>query len=254
MTNATERATYDADQIRRDFERIAALPAAGPDHNALYHRYLLRHVPRTCERALDAGCGTGTFARLLADRAARVDAIDLAPGMIAAARRRFGQHANIQFEVADFMERPLGEGAYDVIASVATLHHLPLAPALARLAAALRPGGTLLVLDLLDPRGLRELPRNALAWLVARTHALATKGPRTPRAVRQAWDEHGRRDRYDSWPSIVGTYDALLPGARLRRHLLWRYSAVWRKALTPPVPPASSSTSATADAPRGVPR
>jgi SAM-dependent methyltransferase len=249
----TQRATYDADQIRSDFDRIAALPAAGPDHNAVYHPYLLRHVPRHCERALDAGCGAGTFASLLADRAARVDALDLAPGMIAAARGRFGGQANIQFEVADFMERPLGDGVYDVIASVATLHHLPLAQALARLAAALKPGGTLLVLDLLDPRGLRELPRNALAWLLARTHALATRA-RTSKAVREAWDEHGGRDRYDSWPNIVGAYDALLPGARLRRHLLWRYSAIWRKALNPPAPPASSSTCATADAPRGAPR
>jgi SAM-dependent methyltransferase len=254
MSLEPRRATYDIDQIRSDFERIAALPEVGPDHNALYHRYLLRHVPQTCERALDAGCGTGSFARLLADRASHVDGLDLAPGMIAAARRQFGGGANIHFEVADFMERPLGQGVYDVIASVATLHHLPLVPALTRLADALRPGGTLLVLDLLDPRGLRELPRNALAWLVARAHALATRGPRTPRAVRQAWDEHGRRDRYDSWPSIVGTYDALLPGTRLRHHLLWRYSAIWRKALTPPAPPAFSSTSATADALRGAPR
>jgi SAM-dependent methyltransferase len=228
-----ERSTYDAEQIRRDFDRIAALPTDGPDHNALYHRELLRHAPRTCERALDAGCGTGAFARLLADRAARVDALDLAPAMIAAARRRFGGQANIRFEIADFMERPLGVETYDVIASVATLHHVPLAPALRRLAAALRPGGTLLVLDLVDPRGFRELPRNALAWLVARAHALGSGRPRVPRAARQAWDEHGRRDRYDSWASLVRTYGLLLPGTRLRRHLFWRYSAIWRKALTP---------------------
>jgi SAM-dependent methyltransferase len=248
------RATYDPDQVRRDFDRIAALPADGPDHNALYHRELLRHLPRTCERALDAGCGSGAFARLLADRAAQVDAFDLAPEMIAAARRRFGHQANLHFEVADFMERPLGEDVYDVIASVAALHHVPVAPALTRLAGALRPGGTLLVLDLLDPRGLREIPRNALAWLVARGHALASGRPPVPTAVRLAWDEHGRRDRYDSWPGIVRTYGAVLSGTRLRRHLLWRYSAIWSKPLSPPASPASSSISAGADGRRGAPR
>ena len=88
-------ATYDAVQIRSDFERIAALPTAGPDHNAVYHRHLLSHVPRTCERALDAGCGTGSFARLLADRAARVDATRSGAGddrRGAAALRATSQH------------------------------------------------------------------------------------------------------------------------------------------------------------------
>lgn len=223
----------DADRVRRDFDEIAALPASGPDHNALYHRYLLRHVPQRCDHALDVGCGTGSFACRLAERATRVDALDLSPGMIAVACRRADVRANIHFEVADFVERPLDRDHYDVIASIATLHHVPLAAALPRLAAALKPGGTLLVLDLLDTSGLRELPRNALAWLVARARWLAAGQPSVPRAVRKAWEEHGRRDRYDSWRRIVSTYGALLPATRLRRHLLWRYSAVWRKALTP---------------------
>jgi 2-polyprenyl-3-methyl-5-hydroxy-6-metoxy-1,4-benzoquinol methylase len=247
--------TYDPDRIRNDFDRIAELSPHGHDTNAVYHRHLLDHVPLRCESALDVGCGTGTFTRLLAERAARVDAIDLAPGMIAVARSRRETGSNIQFEVADFLERPLGEDHYDVIASIATLHHVPLATALTRLSTALKPGGTLVVLDLLDTSGIAELPANALAWLVARTHGVLEGWPRASAAAQAAWEEHGRRDRYESWRSVVRTYQALLPGARLTRHLLWRYSAVWRKAgLTPPGSRASSSTFEAAGAPQGDPR
>jgi ubiquinone/menaquinone biosynthesis C-methylase UbiE len=33
------------------------------DHNAWYHRLLLRQVPARAERVLDVGCGAGTLAR-----------------------------------------------------------------------------------------------------------------------------------------------------------------------------------------------
>jgi SAM-dependent methyltransferase len=234
---------YEPDQVRSDFDRIAALPSFSVDHNALYHAELLRDVPQRVGRALDVGCGTGSFARLLAERAEQVDAIDLSPAMIDVARQRSVGHPNIRFEVADFLASPMDNGAYDVIASIATLHHVPLRSALPRLAAALAPGGTLVVLDLLDPSGFRELPRNALAWLYARVLAHSHQGTRTSPEARRAWQEHGRHDRYDAWPSLVATYRELLPGTRLTRHLLWRYSAVWSKPVTPPAARASSSTS-----------
>src|ERR1039457_293442 len=42
------------------------------DHNAYYHRLLLRHLPRPCNRVLDVGCGAGAFAVELAKRAEHV--------------------------------------------------------------------------------------------------------------------------------------------------------------------------------------
>jgi len=232
----SEWKAYDPEQVRKDFDRIAALPSYESDGNAAYHRMLLRHVPMRLNRALDVGCGTGTFTRLLADRAAHVDAIDLSPGMIRAARRNTEGRSNVRFEVADLLEKSFETDRYDVIASLATLHHVPLELALQRLAAALAPGGTLVVLDLLDADGLKELPRNALAWVVLRARRLAQGRPLVPADAERAWNDHGRRDRYDAWPDIVRTYRRLLPGTRVARHLLWRYSAVWRK---PPVTSAS---------------
>jgi 16S rRNA G1207 methylase RsmC len=44
------------------------------DHNAYYHRLLLRQLPERCHRVLDVGCGTGSFATRLASRVEQVDA------------------------------------------------------------------------------------------------------------------------------------------------------------------------------------
>jgi hypothetical protein len=53
---------------------------------------------------------------------------------------------------------------------------------------------------------------------------------RPPAEVRRAWAEHGRLDRYPRVGQVRKICRELLPGARVRRHLFWRYSIVWRKA------------------------
>jgi SAM-dependent methyltransferase len=57
----------------------------GWDHNAHYHAFLLGQLPTRCGQALDVGCGTGSFARLLAGRCDQVLGIDLSPRMVAVA-------------------------------------------------------------------------------------------------------------------------------------------------------------------------
>ena len=59
--------------------------------------------------------------------------------------------------------------------------------------------------------------------------ALKTGRFRAPREVRAAWEEHGRDEIYPTVPAVRRVCERVLPGARVRRHLLWRYSIVWRK-------------------------
>src|SRR5215813_195477 len=151
--------------LRDDFDRLALLPD-GWNHNRHYHRWLLRHVPAGCEDGLDAGCGTGEFARQLALRCKRVLGIDLSPGMIDRARRRSAGRQALEFQVADLMDES-SAARFDCIATIATLHHLPLEPALARLAGALRSGGVLLVLDVVANRNAVERAWAARAMPVA---------------------------------------------------------------------------------------
>mgnify|MGYP000952277805 CR=1 FL=1 len=129
-----------AERVRRDFDRIAHLQGEGSwDHNSHYHRFLLGRLPRRIGRALEVGCGTGSFARLLAERAEAVLGLDLSPEMIAIARERSARLPNVEFLVADALSWEYPSEEFDCVASIATLHHLPLKPMLERFRAALRP-------------------------------------------------------------------------------------------------------------------
>lgn len=95
----------------------------------------------TGRRALDAGCGEGYLARILAAHGARVTGIDISPRLIEQARRR--PDAGITYRAAD-LSRPVPglAGAFDVVASYLVLNDVPDYRGFAStVAAALRPGG-----------------------------------------------------------------------------------------------------------------
>lgn len=211
--------------IREDFDRIAFHDDERWNHNNRYHRLLLNQIPDRIGRALDLGCGTGAFTRLLATRAGSVRGLDLSPEMINRARRLSADHPNVTHQVADILEYELPPATYDVIVSIATLHHLPLEIVLPRLRAALAPGGLLVILDLLESRGPADRLRDLVALPVAMGLNLVRGGrPRPPRHIREAWAEHARSDRLPTFREAAAAYARLLPGAKVRRHLLWRYS------------------------------
>jgi SAM-dependent methyltransferase len=219
-------------QVQADFDRLAQVSEERWNHNSHYHPLLLRHVPANCQHALDLGCGTGTFTRLLAERAAHVYGLDLSPEMIAVARERSAALPNITFHTADVLRWSFPAAALDCIVSIATLHHLPLHPILQQLKAALRPGGVLLVLDLYAPRPA-DYPWLVLASAVNPGLRLWHTGRiRAPTHLRAAWAAHTRHDHYLPLAEVRHIASQVLPGARVRRHLLWRYSLVWRKDAT----------------------
>jgi SAM-dependent methyltransferase len=78
----------DAATLRADFDRLAVLEDGRWDHNRHYHGWLLRRLPAECRSALDVGCGTGDFTRLLSRRCGTVTGVDLSPRMIDLARAR----------------------------------------------------------------------------------------------------------------------------------------------------------------------
>ena len=223
----------DADTVRADFDRLARLDSGEWNHNNHYHSYLLNHVPTSCTASLEIGCGAGAFARLLAQRSAHVTALDLSPQMIDLAQARSTTCTNITWLLGDAMTFPFTPRSYDCIASIATLHHLPLATILPKLKQALKPGGVLLILDLYQGEGLADLLRTLLALPAGTLIKLARTGRlREPTPVRQAWDAHGQHDHYLPVSAIRQLCDDLLPGAIIRKHLLWRYSLIWTKTDT----------------------
>jgi ubiquinone/menaquinone biosynthesis C-methylase UbiE len=245
--------------IQKDFDRIALVSEDGAAHNDHYHNFLLRHLPSNYHNALEIGCGTGGFARALAERSGvgsagkrgphrgspdgvlvlpAVLALDISPEMIRLARERSTQFSNIEFELADVSDRPLPEESFDCIASIATLHHLPLAETLLKMKAALKPGGVLLVLDLFEPARLSDSLAAGLADsllnLVALPVSMALRFKHYGRLrqrpeVRAAWAAHEHHDLYPTMRQVRELSASILPGAKIKQHLLWRYSIVWQK-------------------------
>lgn len=220
-------------EVRAEFDRLALVAdEAGWNQNSHYHDFILRSVPEGCRQALEVGCGTGAFARLLAARSESVLALDLSPEMIRLARGRSTEFPNIGFEVADILAREFAPAEFDYIASVATMHHLPFATVLAKLKRALKPEGVLVILDLVEPEGFYDALTNALAYPVSLGLRLLHEGRLLPpSSVRAAWAEHERFDSYLKLSEVRAVCRRLLPGARIRRHLFWRYSLVWKKVV-----------------------
>jgi SAM-dependent methyltransferase len=202
------------------------------DHNAWYHRLLLRQVPDGASRVLDVGCGAGALARELARRVDRVDAIDRDPTMAALARS--SAPGNLTVVEGDVLTADLPAGGYDAVVSLSVLHHLPPGPALARMAGWLRPGGVLAVVAL--PR--IDLPAEAPVELAAVVgHRLLGTAFAAGRAVtgrplfRHAPDVTAMpmRDPELTTRQVRAAAAPVLPGVRVRRLVFWRYELTWTK-------------------------
>jgi len=218
--------------IQTDFDRIALLSGDDWDHNKHYHSFLLRHIPVHCQAALDIGCGTGAFSRRLAGRSDRVVALDLSPHMIRIARERSRCYSNIEFQVADATTWEFPLERFDCVACLATLHHLPIEETLLKMKSALRPGGALVILDLYKATGLLDVFTSMVAIPTNLVLRLVKNGRlRERREVREAWAEHGKNDFYSTLAQIYRICEKVLPGARMRKHLLWRYSIVWKRTV-----------------------
>ena len=122
----------------------ASYDAVARPVQALGHTLLDRLELRGDETVLDAGCGSGAVTAALVDRVpgGRVIAIDGAPTMVAEARARLGDRADVRLGDLSGLEL---EEPVDVVFSSATFHWVPdHAGLFRRLHAALRPGGRLL--------------------------------------------------------------------------------------------------------------
>jgi SAM-dependent methyltransferase len=105
--------------------------------------------------ALSLGSGGGGYEPMLLERklATSVEACDLSPDLVAFAQRRADrQGLPIRYFVADLNAPRFPRCRYDLILAAAVFHHIEkLEELLASLAAAIRPGGHLIVYDYVGP-------------------------------------------------------------------------------------------------------
>jgi SAM-dependent methyltransferase len=188
------------------------------NHNTHYHPLILGAVPNGCRRSLDIGCGEGLLARELRAVVPHVTAIDRDAASIEVARRL---DEDIEFVLGDFLTHPFEPASFDHIASIAVLHHMDAAAALARMRRLLAPGGTLTIVGLARNRYPADLPF-ALAGAVAH---------RAHRLRKPCWEDSAPRlwPPPDTFAQTRRLARRLLPGVRYRRLLLFRYWLVWTK-------------------------
>jgi ubiquinone/menaquinone biosynthesis C-methylase UbiE len=193
------------------------------NHNVHYQPVILRAVPPRCGPALDVGCGDGMLACRLAERCTEVTGIDRDDRMIALARERAQAQANsghVTFVAADFLAYPLADASLDFVCANTSLHHMDFAAALTTMARVLRRGGRLAVIG--------------LAWDYSPADFVASAAGVPVNLVYRAVYHEGNsgapiKDPDMTWGQVRATAKTLLPGVRYRRHLLWRYSLLWRK-------------------------
>jgi ubiquinone/menaquinone biosynthesis C-methylase UbiE len=135
--------------------------------------------PGPAGACVDLGAGTGFVALALAPLAGSVVAVDISPVMAGSLAGRAAQAglSNVRTEVADLRAFQMPAASVDLVVSSYALHHLrdqdkrALAAEAARW---LRPGGRIVVADMMFGRGATRRDREILR---AKAMAFAARGP-----------------------------------------------------------------------------
>jgi len=145
-----------------------------------FHRYAL--AARWCAnlRTLDAACGEGYGASILAKIASAVEAVDISTDAVEHAKKRYGLIENLNYQVADCTSLPFVDNEFDRVVSFETLEHLAEQDQLlAEFRRVLKPDGVLILSSpdkaaYSDPQGsgnefhVKELYRDELEALISR--------------------------------------------------------------------------------------
>lgn len=141
--NNKQPLAYDAyEELAEAYnELIATKP-----HNAYYDRpAVLSLLPDVAgKRVLDAGCGPGAYSEILVQRGAQVVGVDASPKMVALAKKRLGERA--QVFVADITQPipVLEDASFDQVISPLVLNYMDdLAPVFQQFFRLLKVGGQL---------------------------------------------------------------------------------------------------------------
>ena len=155
-------------------DHVTSAPAFGQ----ILRDVLARSRPQPSDVCVDLGAGTGFVTLALAPLVASVTAVDVSPAMTRqlAARAAEAGLANVSVQQADLRDFRFPPGGGDLVVTSYALHHLADADkrALAAQAAQwLRPGGRLVIADMMFGRGGSRRDREILRQKVT---ALAAKG------------------------------------------------------------------------------
>jgi ubiquinone/menaquinone biosynthesis C-methylase UbiE len=135
--------------------------------------------PEPADACVDLGAGSGFVTTALAPMVSSVLAVDISAAMVRSLADRAARDGlqNVSTEVSDLRGFRLPPASVDLVVSSYALHHLTNADKralVARAARWLRPGGRLVIADMMFGRGRSQRDRGILRQKVT---ALAAKGP-----------------------------------------------------------------------------
>jgi SAM-dependent methyltransferase len=191
------------------------------NHNSAYYGLVRSAVPDGCRDALDVGCGDGRLARSLAAPGRGVLGLDPSAAMVESARGHGAGVPGLEYRQGAFLDQDFAPESFDLVSFVASLHHMDQEAALTRASGLLRPGGRLVVIGLAATRTRGELVLSGLCVPLVRFNDLRPDFAAAPDMPVAAPDL--------SWREVRALSRRVLPGARYRRRLYYRYSVVWTK-------------------------
>ena len=124
-----------------------------------YKRLLAKHAPAGA-RVLEYGCGRGSSALFLAEKAAIVSAIDISEtGLELAMQEARSGGVSIEFRLMNAEKLEFSEDTFDLVCGSAILHHLDLDRAFEEVSRVLKPGGAAIFIEPLGHNPLINLYR-----------------------------------------------------------------------------------------------
>ena len=129
---AFDQMSLDPEELRRMFD-------------AYFGIFPFADLPPDAE-GFDLGCGSGRWAKLVADRVPRLHCVDPSLEALAVATRQLAGLPGIDFHCASANDIPLDDGSQDFGYSLGVLHHVPdTAQALSSCVRKLKPGAPFLL-------------------------------------------------------------------------------------------------------------
>ncbi len=215
--------------LGQTYDRYARLLSFGQDPR--WRSFLVSRVPADARRVLDVATGTAAVAIELARTAPErtVVGVDQSAEMLAAARTRIANAGlSERIEVREGRAEDVPSGEFDALTFTYLLRYVDdPAETMRRLAATVRPGGTIAMLEFAVPRG----PWRPLWELYVRLGL-----PLAGAAVSPGWHEVGRflgpsiRGFYERWPEprlLELWREAGIEDVRARRLSLGGGIVVW---------------------------
>ena len=147
--------------------------------------------------------------------------IDTDGGSVERARLDHRANGRTQFVVGDVLSYPFDPESFDVVGSIAMLHHVDATEGLRRMRELVRPGGVIAIIGFARPSTFTDAARGVMG--VTYKRGMQLRG--------RYWEHHAPT----CWPpplsmaEMRSLVDAELHGARFSGLMSGRYGVVWSK-------------------------